>query len=374
MDLGFFTMPIHPPKRNLTETLKEDREFALLAEELGFTEGFFGEHITDGAETITSSLIFIAWVLQETKNIKLGTGTVNLPNHHPAMVAAEVAMVDHMAEGRLLFGISPGGLLSDAEVFGNLDNDRTAMFVEAINHILDIWAGEPPYNLKGQFWNITTEKTSMPELAQGRISKPFQQPHPPIVVTAVAPFSKGVAAAAERGWDPISANFLQPQWVKSHWPKYVEGCENGGRVADPRNWRVAKSIFVADDEATAKRYATDPNGPYYFYYHSLFTKLKAAGRAELFKTDRNMPDDSLNVESIVDQLVIWGTPDSVTDQILEYRETIGAFGTLLYAGHDWMDKTLAKRSMELMATKVMPDVNTALGRSEGTAARSAAKS
>ncbi|NQV99756.1 MAG: LLM class flavin-dependent oxidoreductase [Rhodospirillales bacterium] len=361
MDLGFFTMPIHPPGRNLTETLKEDYEFAVFADQLGFVEGLFGEHITDGAETITSSLIFIAWVLRETKNIKLGTGTVNLPNHHPAMVAAEVAMVDHMAEGRFLFGISPGGLVSDAEVFGNLDNDRTAMFVESINHILAIWEGEAPYNLKGEFWNISTEKTLITDLAQGIIARPYQRPHPPIVVTAVAPFSKGVTAAAERGWEPISANFLQPQWVKSHWPKYVEGCENVGRPADPKNWRVAKSIFVADDEAVAERYATEVNGPYHFYYHSLFTKLKRAGRAELFKTDRNQADDDLNTETIVDQLVIRGGVDSVVDQILAFREQIGDFGTLLYAGHDWKDRTLARRSMELMATEVMPRVNKAIG-------------
>ncbi len=177
MELGFFTMPIHPPARSLTETLKEDRELALFADELGFVEGYFGEHITDGAETITSSLIFIAWVLEQTKRITLGTGTVNLPNHHPAMVAAEVAMVDHMAEGRFLFGISPGGLLSDAEAFGNLDNDRTAMFVESINHILRIWDSDPPYNIEGKYWNITTEKTQIPELVQGAIGKPYQKPH-----------------------------------------------------------------------------------------------------------------------------------------------------------------------------------------------------
>ena len=360
MDLGFFTMPIHPPGRNLAETLEEDRELVLLAEELGFTEGYIGEHITDAAETITSSLIFIAWLLRETKRIRLGTGTVNLPNHHPAMVAAEVAMVDHMARGRFLFGISPGGLLSDAEVFGNLDKDRTAMFVEAINQILDIWSGEAPYDLQGQFWTISTARTLIPELGQGFIAKPYQKPHPPIVVTAVAPFSKGVSAAAERGWDPISANFLQPQWVRTHWPNYVEGCARGGRPADPRNWRVAKSIFVADDEATARRYATDSNGPYHFYYHSLFTKLKRGGRANLFKTDQNQPDEALDVETIVEQLVIHGTPESVADQILAFREQIGDFGTLLYAGHDWMDKKLARRSMQLMAEKVMPAVNKAI--------------
>jgi alkanesulfonate monooxygenase SsuD/methylene tetrahydromethanopterin reductase-like flavin-dependent oxidoreductase (luciferase family) len=183
-------MPIHPPGRNLAETLEEDRELVLLADALGFTEGYIGEHITDAAETITSALIFIAWLLRETKRIRLGTGTVNLPNHHPAMVAAEVAMVDHLAKGRFIFGISPGGLLSDAEVFGNLEQDRTAMFVEAINHILDIWANAPPYDLKGQFWTISTARTLIPELGQGVIAKPYQKPHPPIVVTAVAPYSK----------------------------------------------------------------------------------------------------------------------------------------------------------------------------------------
>ena len=360
MDLGFFTMPIHPPGRSLTETLKEDYEFAVFADKLGFVEGLFGEHITDAAETITSSLIFIAWVLRETENIRLGTGTVNLPNHHPAMVAAEVAMVDHMAEGRFLFGVSPGGLMSDAEVFGNLDNDRTAMFVEAINQVLAIWEGQAPYNLAGDYWNITTEKTLMRDLGQGFIAKPYQRPHPPIVVTAVAPFSKGVTAAAKRGWDPISANFLQPQWVKSHWPKYVEGCELGNRVPDSKNWRVAKSIFVADDDRTAETYATEAGGPYQFYYYSLFTKLKRAGRAELFKKDRNQPDDSLNVDTVVDQLVIRGTVNSVVDQILAFRDHIGDFGTLLYAGHDWKDKQLARRSMELMAIEVMPRVNEAI--------------
>ena len=116
------------------------------------------------------------------------------------------------------------------------------------------------------------------------------------MVTAVAPFSKGVTEAAARGWDPISANFLMPAWVKSHWPKYVEGCERGGRAADPANWRVAKSVFVAKDAATAKAYATDPNGPYVYYYRSLFTKLKKNGRIELFKTRRDQPDDEVTLE------------------------------------------------------------------------------
>lgn len=361
MDLGLFTMPIHPPGRNYTETLKEDRELFVLADKLGFKEGFVGEHITDRAETITSGLIFIAWLLRETERIRLGTGTINLPNHHPAMVAAEAAMVDHMAEGRFIMGISPGGLMSDAEVTGSIDKNRGAMFAEAIEQVLAIWAADPPYDIQGDFWNVSTKRTHLPDLGQGEIVEPFQRPHPPIVVTAASPFSGSATQAGERGWSVISANFLQPKWVASHWPKYVEGCEKAGRAADPATWRVAKSIFVADEAATAERYATEPGGPYAFYYNSLFTKLKAGGRAGQFKLDLDQPDEDLRLEDIVDQLVIRGTVDHVVDQLLAFREQVGDFGTLLYAGHDWQDPALAKRSMQLMAEEVMPRVNVAIG-------------
>ena len=124
MKFSTFMMPLHPPGRNLIETLKEDREAILLADSLGFAEAFVGEHVTDAAETITSCMIFLATLAHQTRDIVLGTGTLNLPNSHPVTVAAQVAMLDHLLEGRLIMGISPGGLMSDAEVYGNLGRDR----------------------------------------------------------------------------------------------------------------------------------------------------------------------------------------------------------------------------------------------------------
>ncbi len=362
MKLGFFTMPIHPPERNYTQTLKEDREAILLADSLGYSDAFIGEHTTDVCENIPSCLAFIASLAHGTKQIKLGSGTVNLPNSHPAAVAANVAMVDHMLEGRFLFGIGPGGLRSDQEVFGNIKNDRTKMFVESIDQILGIWSGKHPYDLKGEFWNISTRETMIPEVGQGVMLKPYQQPHPPIVVTVVEPFSKGVMAAAQRGWKPISANFLQPNWVKTHFESYAKGCEIAGLPANRQDWRVCKSIFVADDDATAKRYAKTREGPYGFYFWNLLTKRKSRGAASIYKPDLSMPDEAVTVEFVLDTLVIAGGVDSVVEQILKFRDTIGDFGTLLYCGHDWVDPKLAKRSMELMATQVMPRVNAALGK------------
>jgi alkanesulfonate monooxygenase SsuD/methylene tetrahydromethanopterin reductase-like flavin-dependent oxidoreductase (luciferase family) len=159
MKLGYFTMPLHPVGRDWRQTLAEDREAILLAEKLGFEEAFVGEHVTDLAETVTSCLIFIATLARDTSRIKLGSGTVNLANRHPAATAAEIAMVDTLLEGRFILGVGPGGLRSDAEMFENLDADRNAIFVESMEHMIALWTKDPPYQLQGKRWKLTTERT-----------------------------------------------------------------------------------------------------------------------------------------------------------------------------------------------------------------------
>ncbi|MGE0313456.1 MAG: LLM class flavin-dependent oxidoreductase [Lautropia sp.] len=354
MKLGFFTMPMHPIGKDWQLSLREDREAFILADRLGFTEGYCGEHATDPEENITSSAMFLATLVDATERIRLGTGTTNMPNHHPAEVASTLAMLDHLLGARFILGISPGALPSDAEIYGNFDMARPAMFLEAINQVLKLWSSDPPYDIKGTFWNLTTARTYIPETGMGTIPKPLQRPHPPIVVTAVAPFSQGITEAAARGWDPISANFLLPKWVATHWGKYAEGCERAGRKADTANWRVAKTVFVAKDDATAARYALGTDGPYYYYYRSLFSKLKRRGALGVFKSDPKMPDEQVTLEAVIDRLVIHGSPSKVADGIAALKEETGEFGTLLYAGVDWKDRELARASMTLMAEKVLP--------------------
>src|SRR5688572_23187729 len=162
MKLATFMMPLHPPGRSPAETLPEDREAILLADRLGYSEAYVGEHVTDLAENVTSCLMFLASLAHETKNIVLGTGTINMPNSHPAAIAAQVAMLDHMLKGRFIMGISPGGLMSDAEVFGNYQKNRNAMFVESINMVLKIWESEGPMDLQGEFFNVSTKQTAIP--------------------------------------------------------------------------------------------------------------------------------------------------------------------------------------------------------------------
>ncbi|GAA3774418.1 LLM class flavin-dependent oxidoreductase [Plantactinospora mayteni] len=364
MRLGYFAMPLHPLGRTWAETLEEDRAAVVLADSLGFHDAFIGEHLTDRHENITNSLLFLATLIGDTRQIRLATGTTNLSQQHPVLVAANSAMFDHLSDGRFILGISPGALASDAEALGILDEDRNKIFAEAIDVILKIWELDPPYaiDLPDNRFTVSTATTLDRELGVGFLPKPLQQPRPEIVGTVVAPFSKGVIAMGRRDFHPLSANFLLPQWVATHWPNYVQGKETVGELADPADWRVARTVFVAEDAAVARAYGRDDEAsPYRFYYSQMLKKMRKLGRLELFKTRRDQPDDEITLDYVLDSLVITGTPESVTEQILAFREQVGAFGELVYAGLDWVDPTLARRSMELMAQKVIPDVNAALG-------------
>src|SRR6202012_5276566 len=100
-------------------------------------------------------------LIPATAQIRLASGTTNLSQLHPVLVAAQAAMFDHLSDGRFILGVSPGALPSDAEVLGILDQDRNAMFAEAIEVILRIWSADPPYDIDipGNRYRVTTAST-----------------------------------------------------------------------------------------------------------------------------------------------------------------------------------------------------------------------
>src|SRR5256885_16397178 len=239
MRLGYFTMPVHPMHRNWAETLKEDREAIILADQLGFHDAFMGEHLTDACETITNSMMFQASLIPATKRIKLATGTSNLTQMHPVLIAVQAAMFDHLTEGRFILGVSPGALTSDAEALGILDEDRNRMFAEAIDVILAIWERDPPYDIAfpDNRYKVSTARTMTLDLGVGIMAKPYQKPRPEIVGTVVAPFSPGVVLMGKRDFHPLSANFLLSKHLKSHWQNYCKGKAEAGAEANVADWR-----------------------------------------------------------------------------------------------------------------------------------------
>ena len=358
LKLGFFIQPVHPPARRYADVLREDREAVVLADRLGYREAFIGEHLVDSAETITSSLAFIAHLADACPSITFGTGVLPLANYHPAMAAAQVAMVDHLVQGRLVLGFGPG-VAADAEAIGDT-SDRNRKAQEAIEQMLRIWSEEPPYRTDGEFHTVRSVRSFNRDIGLGVAVRPLQRPHPPVAITSVRPGGAGPRAAGNRGWSGISATYVGAYVVRAHIEGYLEGRRAAGLSSSACGWRVARSIFVADDEVTARRYAHCRDGAHGFYFHVMRTKLASAGALDVMRDRPGQPDSELETQRCLERLVIAGTPASVADQILALRREVGEFGTLLYTGHDWVEPALARRSMELMAREVMPRVNRAL--------------
>jgi alkanesulfonate monooxygenase SsuD/methylene tetrahydromethanopterin reductase-like flavin-dependent oxidoreductase (luciferase family) len=358
LKLGFFIQPVHPPARAYADVLREDREAVILADRLGFAEAFIGEHLVDAAETITSSLAFIASLADACPSITFGTGVLPLANYHPAMAAAQVAMVDHLLNGRFVLGVGPG-VSGDAEAIGDAGQDRNRKAQEALDHMLRIWSEAPPFRIEGEFYRTTTERSFDRDIGVGIAVRPLQTPHPPIAITSIRPDGRGAHAAGARGWTGISATYVTAPVVRAQIGNYVEGRRSAGLSADPSGWRVARSIFVADDEATARGYAFNEEGAHGFYFHVMKTKLAKGPSLDVMRDFPGQPESELARQRCTERLVIAGTPQSVADQILAFREEVGAFGTLLYTGHDWVDPALARRSMELMANEVRPRIERA---------------
>jgi alkanesulfonate monooxygenase SsuD/methylene tetrahydromethanopterin reductase-like flavin-dependent oxidoreductase (luciferase family) len=354
--LGMFTMPFHHPARDYATLLEEDQEAVILADRLGFTEAFVGEHGSSWSERITSPLIFLASVIHRTRRIRLGTGVINMPQVHPATVAAHAAMFDQLCRGRFIMGIGPGGLVSDFELFDVGQAElRPQMMLESIDTVLKLWAQDPPYEIDGRFWKIRLKDAVWPEFKVGYVPRPFQQPHPPIALSILTPNSQSATTAGERGWIPVSGNFFHKRYLRGHWERYVEGCERAGRRPDPDVWRVSRSVLVTETDAQAEDYLAEPETGLSFYYRFFIHSFSNARKALfMLKPDLDMPDDAVTVDAVKRALIIAGSPRRVLDQLVALREEIGHFGTLLMAGHDWDQPKLWRRSMELLATEVMP--------------------
>jgi alkanesulfonate monooxygenase SsuD/methylene tetrahydromethanopterin reductase-like flavin-dependent oxidoreductase (luciferase family) len=354
--LGLFTMPFHHPDRDYTTILEEDREAIVLADQLDFSEVFVGEHFTSWSERISAPLMFLSTVIDRTQKIRFGTGVLNLPQVHPLVVATQTAMFDHLCRGRFILGIGPGGLGSDMEILNLPPAElRSQMLLESIDMVLKLWSQDPPYEIPGRFWNISLKDNVWPEFKVGWVPRPYQVPHPPIALSLVSPNSLSARTAGERGWIPISGNFFNQRYLPGQWERYAEGCEQVGRRPDRSVWRVARCVLVTETNAEAEEYLADSTNALSYYY-SFFRHNFTVARKMLFmiKPDPEMSDQAATIDAIKTSQVMAGSPSRVLDQLVALRDNIGHFGTLLMTGHDWDQPRLWRRSMELLATDVMP--------------------
>ena len=354
MELGYFTMPLHPPGSVQADTMDHDLDQLATLDELGYKETWVGEHFTSVWENIPAPDMFIAKALGYTKNMVLGTGVSCIPNHNPLMLAHRIAQLDHMARGRFHWGIGSGGFPGDLEAFGYDFNNPSyrRMTKETIEVILQIWEDPQPGVYRSDFWEFTIPE---PDDSFGMRfhMMPYQKPHPPIGVAGVSPKSDTLAMAGERGWIPMTINFVPPRIIKSHWEAVEQGARKVGRKADRSTWRIACEIFVADTTEEARKAVMEGTIARDFrdyFFHSL-ARYKLF---DVFKKDPDMADSGVTLDYLLDNTWIVGSPDDVAHQIRQLYNDVGGFGILLAMAHEWEPRDQWVHSMTLLKNEVMP--------------------
>jgi alkanesulfonate monooxygenase SsuD/methylene tetrahydromethanopterin reductase-like flavin-dependent oxidoreductase (luciferase family) len=355
MKLGLFLMPLHRPERLHADTYEEDLELMAFADRLGYSEAWIGEHFTLPWENMPSPELFIARALGVTEQMKFGTGVSLLHYHNPVHVAHRIAMLDHMARGRLYFGIGSAGSPTDTEMFG-VDLEAGTLrerMQESIEVILKVWQGEP-FEHKGRFFNVTLPK-ARPEARLGFHMMPYQKPHPPVAVAGSSPYSDTLAMVGERGWMPLSTCFLYETYLPSHWQVVEKGANKAGRVASRGEWRISREVYVASNSQKARKEALEgPLGRFFVDYWIPLLGHGARGLSGL-KHDPELPDEALTPEYMLEHLWIVGDPDECAEKIRKLYQDVGGFGTLLPLCHDWEgDRKKWFRSLELMSKEVLP--------------------
>lgn len=355
MEIGYFTMPLHPAGRDLADTLQEDLEQIVLLDELGFKEAWIGEHFTAGWENIPAPDLFIANAIPLTKNIILGTGVSCLPDHNPFVLAHRIAVLDNLAKGRFYWGVGAGSFIGDFEAF-DIDprsGEQRDLTNDSLAFILNLWNNPKPGKYGNKRWSFTVPEPQT-DVGLGVHAKPFQKPHPPIAVAGITESSSTLKVAGENGWIPMSINFVTSNVLRTHWDSVEEGALKSGKNPDRSKWRIARDIFVAETTEEARNLVKEGTLARDFtdYFFKMIPKIR--GNLNIFKSDKSMPDSDVTIDYMIDNLWIVGSPDDVVAQIEDLYDSVGGFGVLLVMGHEWKPKDKWTRSMRLLAEEVMP--------------------
>ncbi len=355
LSAGMFLMPVHDPKKPLAQCYDEDIELVLNCEEFGLKEFWCGEHHSSVVENIVMPEIFIAKALGMTKNIRMGASPVCLQYHHPVHVASRLAFLDHLSHGRLNVCFGLGAVPTDLEVYGVDPQKSGHMVSESMEAILQIWSSDPPYQFDGKFWNFKLKDAIDPDLSIGTLHKPLQRPFPPISVPCVNRGSYSIKLAGTRGFRPISHHMAHTKTLKNHWETYAAAAEEAGRTPDPSVWSVSRNILVTESNDEARQLAHDNSLGRCIEY--ILEMTRRGPGVDMWKRDENQSDTDCNLDYFVDDVIIAGDPPTVTEKILQLREEVGDFGTLVLVAHDWDDKVRWQKSLELFAKEVLPAVN-----------------
>ena len=339
MKFGIFMAPFHPVGDNPTLALDRDLELIEWLEQLGYDEAWVGEHHSGGWEPIASPEVFISAAAQRTKRIKLGTGVISLPYHHPLMTANRMVLLDHMTKGRIMMGVGPGALVTDAYMLGIDFSTQRPKMDEALGIIIRLLTETDPITYEADWFKLREAKLHL---------RPYTQPYFPIAVAAAATPS-GLVTAGKHGTSVLSLSVLASDAVKNtlkeFWKIAEDTAAEHGKSMNREDWRLVTHVFLAESKKEAIEQARIKAGQYQRGYFE-----EALGNPSLF----DGPADRI-VDAMVDKGA-WcvGTPDDLIQYIHRLDENSGGFGGLLIQATEWGTREQVFRSYELLARYVMP--------------------
>ena len=336
---GTFMAPFHPPEHNPTLALQNDLDLIAHMDALGFDEAWIGEHHSAGSEIIASPEIFIATAAERTKHIKLGTGVVSLPYHNPLWVAERMVLLDHLTQGRVMLGVGPGALPTDAAMLGLEPPQMRPLLEEYMEVLMHLLTSEEPISYRGERLTLDDARLHL---------RPWSDPLFDIAVAAVASPS-GAKLAGKYGAGVLSLGAtvaIGMDVLAHHWSIQEEVAAANGQVADRSKWRLVGLMHLAETEEEARRDVEYGITQWFRYFQNVaaFPQMAVEGG-----------DIDEMVAFVNGGLGVIGTPDQAVAQIEELIEqSNGGFGAFMTLAHNWANPQATKKSYELFARHVMP--------------------
>lgn len=335
MKFGIFLAPFHAMNENPTLAMERDLQLLQHLDGLGYDEAWIGEHHSGGFEIIACPELFIATAAERTKYIRLGTGVVSLPYHHPFTLAGRITLLDHLTRGRAMLGVGPGALVGDAYRMGIDPENQRRMMNESLDALVMLLDGE-----------TVTMKTDWFELKEARIQvPPFQRPRTEMAV-ACARSPSGALAAGRHGLGMLSIGGTSDDALAAHannWRMCEEAAAENGHTVQRENWRLVTLMHIAETRQKARDNVEYGLEKFAKYFREIATfPIVPAGI--------DNPYEYLTKN----KMALIGTPDDAIEYIETLLEGSGGFGSLMQLAHNWADWEGTKRSYELLARYVFP--------------------
>ena len=321
-----------------------------LADRLGYDYAWVVEHhFLEEYSHSSAPQVFLGAASQRTRDIRLGHGIVQLTTSHPAKVAARIAALDLLSDGRVEFGTGESASVTELEPFGIPFEDKRARWEDAIRCVIPMFAdGGTEYH--GTHFDFPA-RTVLP--------KPRQKPHPPLWMACSQ--LETIAYAGQRGMGALGFQFVSADaanaWVSAYYNGITKRLEKLADYQINPNIALVSMFMCADTDEEARAKA---DGATFFqfclryYAASRDRRRPAPGEVNMWQEYLAWKRD--NPEAAERALTggLIGSPETLRRKLRKFETShIDQVILLNQAGQNTHEDICA--SLELFGAEVMPE-------------------